>query len=361
MADSFDAESIQTLIKAVKEISSEIAVLLVANVKQVTSMPEDYEGHSIITEYFSEDELEEITQAFRVNNIYTDISFSEIDFIKKVINHEFDKVDRQYKIVYTTAQSGTGPGRKSLVPSLCSLFHLPLIGSNAYVRNLCRHKYHYNSILTHNGLPAVPSWLYDAPHGWLLNRMPPTGLKLIIKPIYESASIGIDNNSIISMASSSITYIKELSKKFNQPVIAQEFISGYEIEVPIINYLTPVALGIVGIAVNGNKRLDNDILTYENVYNDNYSFFDFKEFPETLIKKIKADAEQSANLLGIEGLGRIDFRLTETGKYYITDVSTNPHIVSHSSYGHIFKNLNLSYDTLPLFMLAVATKKFGWI
>lgn len=364
MNDSFDKIlALKNTLEKIKKNSNDFAIYIAANIKDSTKNLSDYATNSIITEYFTENELEEIILAFREYGIYVDVSSEETEFISKLNNGDLDKLPMKYKAVYTSAQKGTGPGRKSLIPSFCNMLNISIMGSNAYVRSLCRHKYHASSILRLHGLQEMKAWLYNPNSGWLLNSKPPLGTKVIIKPVYESASIGVDEKSILNFNKDSENAIKQHSLIFNQPIIIQEFISGYEVEVPvIIDSGIPYTLGAVGISVNENTLLGNQILTYDMVYNDYYNFYDFNEiFNDQIINSIRQCAERCAQVLGIEGLGRIDFRVSPDGQFYITDISTNPHIVKHSSCGYLFNKAGFEDSDLPLSMLALLCIKNNWL
>lgn len=58
--------------------------------------------------------------------------------------------------------------------------------------------------------------------------------KYLIKPLYESASIGITNENIFYSDNIPNKYIDELIIKLKQPVLIQTFIDGYEFEIPIL-------------------------------------------------------------------------------------------------------------------------------
>lgn len=341
---------------------SQIAVFIAANTKDATQNQNDYSSHSVITEYFTEEEIEDIVSAFRSSSIFVDISFEETDFIQKLLAEQHKQIGKEYVAVYTSAQKGTGPGRKSLIPSFCNMLNIPIMGSNAYVRSLCRHKYHASSILKLHNIQSMDAWLYDFRFGWLLNQSPPKNEKIILKPVHESASIGIDRNSITMFNHNLEGEIRKLSESFQQPIIIQPFISGYEVEIPIVcSDGVCYALGAAGIAINDSYLLGDQILTYDIVYNDQYKFYDFSTmFDPKVVNSIKACAEKCGQILGIEGLGRIDFRITTNGNFVVTDISTNPHIVKHSSYGYVFKNLGFEYSELPLSMLALLSMKQNW-
>lgn len=339
---------ISELLFSVKSIKKDTLLNVVANIKEITDNHSDFNEHSVCTEFFSENELEEIVSCFRDFGFLTEIYFDENKFIEAVFLNEYKKYSKKNLIVYNSSQKGTGPGRKSLIPAFCNLHKIKTIGSNPYVVSLCRHKYHYNRILSKLGLPVVESWLFDSNQGWLLDNKPPKGTKIIIKPTYESASIGINNSSIVYFDDTTQDFIKYIGEVYKQPLTIQEFIEGYEIEVPVINHKIPLSIMPIGISINEAKELGQNILNYDIVYNDDYSFYLFNEITQEQELKILTVAENVIKCLGIYGFGRVDFRLDKDKNIFITDVSTNPHITKHSSFSYMFNQLGYNYRDLPI-------------
>jgi D-alanine-D-alanine ligase len=324
-----DAERIREIIQTAPNKHAGKKVLIVCNTK--TSLPHFFRNcipYDKATEFLSDAELDEVISMFYSAGFTYEIFTDEIDFIRYIINKQ---IDSQSIIVYNSAQSGSGAGRKSLIPALCNLLSLPITGSDPYVVGLCRNKYHVNKLLRSLGLSVPSSWLYSI--DWVNDR-PPNGQKIILKPNYESSSIGIDLNSVFTVNGIDKTE-KEIAKRENalsQPILVQEFISGYEVEVPIVSVNGEVlSFPPVGLTLHDDtQQMGDSILDYEHIYADNYSFFDFEKTCLN-IDEIKTSAKIAAKSLGINGLGRIDFRITPSGEFFITDVSTNPHFITHSS------------------------------
>ena len=68
------------------------------------------------------------------------------------------------------------------------------------------------------------------------NKIPTPGKKfpMIVKPAYEHCGIGITQNSIVKNESELRIKNYELRKKYNQPVISEEFIEGRELHVTVL-------------------------------------------------------------------------------------------------------------------------------
>lgn len=326
-------------------------LILVCNTKMHPNAGESRGPFNMDTEYFSDDEFEQVVSMFSSLGLATDYFTYEDDFFRFVIEQTPPKL-----VVYNAVQSGIGPGRKSLVPAFCNLHGIPCTGSNAYVVSLCRHKYHVNQILAQVGIRVPQTWLYS--NGWLMERHPPLNMQVLLKPIYESASIGIDDTSIQSYTSQADQLILQRMKQQHQPIIAQEFIPGYEVEVPLLCVNGTICqLPPIGISVDGKHDLEREILNYERIYFDRYGFYDFTEEKYEISKELCLCASKTAQILGMEGLCRVDFRVRPDGCYYVTDVSTNPHFVAHSSVNFAFQILGLSPEHIAKTLLSAAVEK----
>ena len=342
---------LDTLLLKAKEILKAKKLIIVCNTKG----PQNTDSHStcnLDTEYFSDSEFEEIVAMFSAINVPMDFFTYEEDFFRHVLDRRAHLSDI---LVYNAAQSGTGAGRKSLVPAFCNLYHLACTGSNAYVVSLCRHKYHVNKLIGQSGISVPKTWIYYG--AWLMGQAPPKGTKIILKPIYESASIGIGASAMQIYKPHLDSLIREQTIQLQQPMIAQEFIAGYEVEVPLIRtaemtYLLPP----VGISVENKRLLGDTFLDYDCIYFDRYSFYDFCEESQATADLQKC-ATDVAMLLGMEGLCRVDFRIIQDGTYYVTDVSTNPHFVKHSSVCFAYRKLGLEPKDIARTILGAATMK----
>jgi D-alanine-D-alanine ligase len=154
--------------------------------------------------------------------------------------------------------------------------------------------------------------------------------------------------------------VREIAGEYRQPITVQSFVSGWEVEVPVIHLDCPHAPMAVGISKNGNNLLGSDFLTYDDVNVDNYLFWNFDQ-NSVLSEKLKAKAIQVSKVLGLCGFSRIDFRVTQDGKAFIIDVSTSPHTTAHSSYAFMFKSIGKSVNDLPPLLVGLASEREKWI
>lgn len=328
-----------------------LAVFVVANIKNVTVVDDDYPGFSVHNDYMTEGVIRGILQSLRDFGIYVELFIGEDAFIEAVQAGSLEKVPRQHKLVFNLAQSGTGPARKSLVPCFCGLHRIPYCNSDGHVVALLRHKYHATSILRDHGVPVPRTWLFQENGKWLDDARPPEGMKLIVKPTYEAACIGLSRDSVRDSDASLDAFALERAMLMRQPLTVQEFIHGYDIDVPVFLVPSPFAPIAVGVSVGGRRNLGEDFLDFDALGKRSYEFFDGAEVAELPTDNICRSAEKAASILGIKGYGRIDFRATKSGKFYLIDMQTMPDIHEHSSIHFAMKSkLMHANDIYPALM-----------
>lgn len=348
-------ENIMSCIHKMEEKSELYEIYFVVNVAEKTEFI-DYTNseQSILTEYLTEEEYDAMITALKKCKFNVRLFNSEKYFIQFILQNE-DSIDFEHIIVFNLARNGKGLNKKALIPSFCQLYNIKHTGSGAYNVCLGRHKFHTNCILHSKGLPVPQTWYYTD-SGWLLNQIPPQNKKLIIKPSFESASRGITEDSIISYCEESQNQIKKLQYQYEQNIIVQEFICGYEVQVPIIKFDSQILpLMAVGINMNDNPLLSNQIITYDIAFDETYNFYDFAEVDSSLANKVMKAATEACSVLNLEHYCRFDFRIDLNGNFYITDISTHPFLIKHSAFAFAFSASDLEYKDIFLTLIELIT------
>ena len=335
------------------------SIILVANVREKTTGFKDYNGTSVISEFLTLSQYELIIETIRNIGFEVTSYFDENDFIKDCISNNYFQRTGKQVIVINTAQKGTAVGRKSLIPAFCDLNGLWHTNSNAYIVSLTRNKYHCDSILKANGFPVTEEYWYFPDTGWFLGRFPSLGEKVIAKLNGETSSIGLTDDNIFNYDKTKDAFIQKLASTYNQPVIVQSFIQGYEVEVPIIIDGNDCEIVLpVGISVENNICLNETILNYETRKNLKFDFYNFETFNKCISAKLEQCSKDTVKLLGIEGVGRVDFRIDMNGNYYITDIAANPHLTKGISFNYAFEANNMEYQDMLETLIALTISRY---
>jgi D-alanine-D-alanine ligase len=155
----------------------------------------------------------------------------------------------------------------------------------------------------------------------------------IIKPIYTHGSVGMNDFSVISVAT-----VKELNAALamaGKYYFAEKYIDGDELSVTLLD----TGSGLQAAAVSKmefNYPPDKPkILTYDakwtphsQEYIDSNRSFDVER---EIAKAAMRIAEKTVRVLGLEGFARVDFRV-ENGVFYCIDVNANPALTEDSGF-----------------------------
>ncbi|MFF2907288.1 hypothetical protein [Paenibacillus sp. NPDC057934] len=322
-------------------IKENYKIALLTNTRSKTrTINNEVISYSPNNEFFSDEEYNEVLEGIQSADYYVEPFFNEIEFIMDALVNANEKND---KWVYNLSRNGNFTGKKSLVPSFCDLLSIPYTGSNAFVISFSRAKYIYTKYIEKHNISVPRSWVYSASNGWLHQSKPPFGTKIIIKPMHESASIGLSNSSIsIYDTNTEKQFDEQISN--NSEMLVQEFIQGFECEVPLLISTKPYALDPVGISIDGQTQLDDLILTHERSFNDLYDFYPLEQqLHKSKVEAIKTTAVQISSLLGLRNYGRVDFRINHQGVPFLMDIAASPYTTKHSSFAFSFDKLGLNY------------------
>ncbi|WP_207695091.1 hypothetical protein DOK67_0002571 [Enterococcus sp. DIV0212c] len=297
------------------------------------------------SDFFSNKEIGEIFDALYLSKI-TILSYSnELAFVDDIINKklDFDKI-----VVWNLSRQGFDTNKKSLATSLCDFLQISYIGSSVYTMNLCRHKYHFQKILSSFSLASIPTFL---PHEITNNNELFMENQYITKYLNGSASRGMNPTDAIK----SYEQIHKLVD-IKTPIVIQEYQSGYEIEVPLFQINQKFqALGIAGIAINGERYFKSEFVP-EELFETTYSFYNFSHFAKEFLNYNSLDfivdtAIKIAEILELKDYCRIDFRINNFGELFCFDISTTPYLVEHSSFSFLIQDYGLNYSSLLPLMI----------
>lgn len=348
---------ITQFITHVKRNSKKYKIILLCNVEGLTYTNEDYLENSLEGDYYSLSQFQKIRDSISKLGYEVISFFHELDFIRYILTSESDY---SKLLVISTAKTGVYLGRKSLIPSFCELNKIKYLGCDPYTVSFAKDKYHWHLLLEKTSIPITKFWYYKFNYGWINNNRPKPDLKVICKLNSESCGIGLSSKNILFYNNSSDTFINDLSNKFKQSIIIEEFISGYEAEVPVIilkDY--ELAFEPCLVKINGSVMINEAILDYQIRKNDIYNYVPMSEYNTVLSQLLKQEAIKAAKVLNLQGLCRIDFRINKNYQFYVTDVATTPFFDPTSSISVGFKSLGFSYDDfIALLIYSIFDKSF---
>jgi D-alanine-D-alanine ligase len=350
--DGREKEEISRVLAFVRARATQTFLAVCAN-KQDSVIADDYDGFSVSSEYFSEVELSEILQGLKRAGIAAR-HFSEPEMISCIVNGRFKQIPKHFRVVYSARGRGTGRSRSCRIAAICESHQIRTCSPDAYSLALAANKFHTFSLLRSQGLPTPECWLFQENGRWLNECRPSSGLKVIVKPCYESASIGVDQNAVMTYSKNLDDAILQRCQMFRQPMVVQAFVPGYEVEIPVAQFCSTLVLPAIGIAIGGNWFVGDEILDYERVNRDDYGFYEFSQLHGNVSAQLRYLAGRVTQTLMLHGLCRIDFRVLQNGIGYVTDINALPHLTRHSSCTRAIEAWGFQHEDLLSLMVGSA-------
>lgn len=329
-------------INQVRTMQSKYIIVLLCNVEGLTNTYEDYDEDSLEGDYYSLQAFQSIRDT--IHNLGFDVIsyFNELDFINYFLN---TKLEFSNYLVISTAKTGTYLGRKSLIPAFCELNGLKYLGCDPYAVSFAKDKFHWHILLEKANISIPNYWLFNFHNGWFANQKPRNNYKIICKLNNESCGVGLSNKNIVCYNKDIDGFLDNLSRKYYQSVLVEQFITGYEVEVPVLvlrNEIISFEPCIINI--DDSILLKDKILDYNIRKNDEYRYELLKDYDNIMTSNLKKTAADIARLLNFKGISRIDFRIDTNKNYYVTDVATTPFFNQNSSVRMGIEAMGYTYE-----------------
>lgn len=265
---------------------------------------------------------------------------------------------KRWDLVFNIAEGVKGRNRESQVPTILELFGIAYSGSDALTMGATLDKAVAKIMVSHAAV-LTPEFLEIEKLSQLDENKKSFKLKypVIVKPSEEGTSKGISPESVCRTLDEVRKITQRLIYKYNQPALIEEFITGSEFTVAIIENDPPFVLPPVQIAIKGNADLGEDFYTHQRVENDDIKYICPAEISHTLEEKLKNISLSSYKALGIKDFGRIDIRVDEKGTPYFLECNPLPNLGLIDVFPLVAKAIGITYDQIILRILNAALKR----
>ena len=237
-------------------------------------------------------------------------------------------------------------GEDGTVQGALETLRIPYTGSGVMGSALAMDKWRTKLVWDASGIPTPRFTMVKSTTSWdrVIERL---GLPIIVKPAREGSTIGLTTVRVPSDFPAAF----RLAAKYDELVLAEEFIPGQELTASIITEpgRGEVALPLVRIeAPQGNYDYQNKYFTDATKY---YCPSGVRAEVEDEIRDV---ALKGFRVLGCRGWGRADVMLKPDGAYFFLEMNTSPGMTGHSLVPMAAKAAGLGYADLCVKILAEA-------
>ncbi|MBP8308860.1 MAG: D-alanine--D-alanine ligase [Burkholderiaceae bacterium] len=242
-------------------------------------------------------------------------------------------------------------GEDGTVQGALELLRIPYTGSGVLASAIAMDKVRTKEIWAARGLSTPRSMVLR--RGDVLREVPDhLGLPLIMKPPHEGSTLGVSK----VLGYSEVNEAFETAARYDDEVLAEEFIEGPELTVAILGGgADALALPVIEIRAPGGNY------DFENKYNTNDTqYLCPAPLAANVTDAVQALAVAAYRAIGCEGWGRVDLMLrARDSQPFLLEVNTSPGMTDHSLVPMAARAIGVSYEDLVLQVLASASLKIG--
>ncbi len=247
-------------------------------------------------------------------------------------------------------------GEDGTIQGLFQLSGIPFVGCGTLASAICMDKAVTHSLLASANIEqAHYLWFYAdryaANREKILNKIAARlNFPIFVKPANAGSSVGITKVTSSEGLDEAIRIAAEQDVK----IVVEEGIVGQEVECAVLGNRGQSEASIVGEIGAAAEFYD-----YDDKYKNGEAqlYIPARIDPETA-EEIRKTAVRAYNLLGCDGLSRVDFFVTEKDKKVIlNEINTLPGFTSISMYPKLWEACGLSYSALLEKLILCALEK----
>lgn len=239
-------------------------------------------------------------------------------------------------------------GEDGTIQGVLEWLNIPYTGSGVTASALAMDKILTKAAWISQGL-ATPDYVRLEPGFNVSEVVQRLGLPLIVKPAQEGSTLGLTKVKTVDQLQAAF----DLAYKYDPNVLAEKFVSGQELTVPVMGEGAGAhALPVIRIqAPDGNYDYHNKYIGNETKY------FCPSGLNSDFEAEVQALCVKAYQVLGCAGWGRADVLVDESGKPWLLEMNTSPGMTDHSLVPMSARASGVEYDDLVLQIAASARLK----
>ena len=179
------------------------------------------------------------------------------------------------------------------------------------------------------------------------------GFPLIVKPVWEDGSIGIDAGAVVHSIKELMQRVEYIQNEFDSPALIEEYIEGREIYVGVLgSYERAQALPLVELDLSKLPEGTPKIASYDVKFEKDTlahkltKSYLLTDLDEETSNRLQQTGLAAYNAVKLRDYGRIDMRLTPKGDIYVIEANPNPWLSSKHEFTMAAKASGRSYSDL---------------
>ena len=249
-----------------------------------------------------------------------------------------------------------GPfGEDGTIQGLLELGDVPYVGSGVLASAASMDKHYMKVLLAGHGLPVAP-YVVILPHQWdqdpeaSMRSVAALGFPLFVKPARGGSSMGVTRVADVTGLRGAIEGAREHDPK----VVVEAAVVGRELECGVLQDLDGTAraseVGEVEL-VGGHDFYD---FAAKYVAPDDVRLTCPAQVPASVRTRVQDVAVRAFEVMGCEGLARVDVFWTGDDRVVVNEINTMPGFTRHSMYPRMWAESGVDYPALVDRLLQLA-------
>jgi D-alanine-D-alanine ligase len=254
-------------------------------------------------------------------------------------------------LIFNLTESYAGDDTKEMqVAAFLDLLEIPYTGAGPQANILAQDKSIAKMMFAFYG---IQSPYFAIAYRGTIDHAHDISFPLIVKPISEDGSIGIDAAAVVTSVKDLMERISYIQTEFDSPALIEEYIEGREIYASILgNYENPRALPLVELDLSklpkGIPRIASQDVKFEKdteAYKLTKSAI-AEDLDEETVTRLTEIAIKAYRAVKLRDYGRIDMRVSTKGEIYVIEANPNPWLSSGQEFFMAAKKSGLSYTQM---------------
>lgn len=267
-------------------------------------------------------------------------------------------------VVFNLTESFAGDDTKDMnIAAYLDLLGIPYTGAGPHAFFLAQDKAVAKKMFAFHGIRTP---YFATSYRGRIEHAHDVSFPLIVKPLLEDGSIGIDEESVVDSVKELMERVEYIQDEFDSPALIEEYIEGREIYGAILgSYEHAQALPLVELDFSqlpkGTPRIASWDVKFEKdteVYKLTKSAV-AEDLEEELVERLSQTALNAYHAVKLRDYGRIDMRLTPKGEVYVIEANPNPWLASKQEFAMAAKASGRSYVDLIGEIVELAMTRYG--
>ncbi len=266
-------------------------------------------------------------------------------------------------LIFNLTESYAGDDTKDVnVAAYLELLDKPYTGAGPHGLYLAQDKALAKKLFAFHGI-RTPAFAVS--HDGEITAAPDIGFPLIVKPIAEDGSIGIEAESVVRSVRELKQRIRWVHEEFDSPALVEQYVEGREIYAAILGDTAPEALPLVEMDLSGLPRGVPRIASGKVKWGKGTKIYRsvrsrvVEDLDAKLVAKIQAQAVAAYRAVQLRDYGRIDIRLTPRGEAWVIEANPNPWLSTGAEFVMAARASGRTYTELLRDIVGLAMARYA--